>query len=99
MLFEEIRIAFVRFGREKFKGDDRLPGRLFRRVNVADELHFGRRIVGGHDLNVRDEFQFKSGGGLPQFKTTSVFGGIKIRGRVVECGGKRSATPLSSPYG
>ena len=27
MLFEEIRSAFVRFGREKFKGDDRLPGR------------------------------------------------------------------------
>ena len=41
----------------------------------------------------------KAVGGLPQFKTTSVFGGIKIRVGVVECGGKRSAMPLSSPMG
>src|ERR1700690_2873203 len=45
VLFEEGQVAFLRPGREKFKRDDRPPRGVLGRVNVADELHYGRRIM------------------------------------------------------
>jgi len=47
VLFQKVPVAFVRFWGKEFKGDDGpLPGRPLRRVDVADELHSGRRIMG-----------------------------------------------------
>jgi len=37
--FQKVAVALAGLGREKFKGDDRLPRRPFCRVNVANELH------------------------------------------------------------
>ena len=39
VFFQKVAVALVRLGREKFKGNDRLPRRPFCRVNVANKLH------------------------------------------------------------
>ena len=40
VFFEQCTVAFFGFGRKKFKGNNRSLGRLLRRVNVANELHW-----------------------------------------------------------
>lgn len=40
VFFQKCMVAFFGFGREKFKGNNRTPGRLLRRVNIANELHW-----------------------------------------------------------
>jgi len=36
---QQIAIAFVGLGREKFQRDDWLASQFFRSINIADELH------------------------------------------------------------
>jgi hypothetical protein len=45
LFFEQVAITLLGLGREKFKGDDRLFGRSFRRVDVANELHLDGGII------------------------------------------------------
>ena len=45
LLFQKIAVALAGFRGEKLKGDDRPAGRVFRRVNVTNELHLGAGLL------------------------------------------------------
>ena len=47
VLLQQRMVALVRLGREKFKSDGRFFRRLFRRVNVANEMHLEMELYCG----------------------------------------------------
>jgi len=55
LLFQKIAVAFTGFRGKKFKGDDRPASRVFRRVNVTDELH----LEGGLSAKARAKPSFE----------------------------------------
>jgi hypothetical protein len=49
VFFQQVAVALVGLGREKFKGNDRFPGRLFLGKDVADESHVVRQKLARQD--------------------------------------------------
>jgi hypothetical protein len=53
VFFQKIPVAIAGLGREKLKGNDRLPRRPFCRVNVANKLHLDGGIIGGNAVEAK----------------------------------------------
>jgi hypothetical protein len=68
VFFQKIPVAIAGLGREKLKGNDRLPRRPFCRVNVANKLHLDGGLLA--EAGAKPSFVVWSARTCPRFVPT-----------------------------